>query len=112
MGRMLPVLIHANLLQRLIHPLTDGRACNAQVLRAESHILLHHIGHDLVVRILENHAHAATNGDQQFFIGGVHTGHIHLTAGGQQNGVEMLGKGGLSAAVAAKHRYESPLFNC
>ena len=46
-----------------------------------------------------------------FLVGGVHAVHIHLAAAGQQDGVKMLGQGGLATAVVAQHRHEAPRFN-
>ena len=40
-------------------------AGNAQILRGEGHVLLHHVGNDLVIRVLEHHAHAAADLQQQ-----------------------------------------------
>ena len=71
MRRMLPKGIHSHLLQRLIDPLPDLLRHNAQILRGKRHILLHHIGHDLVVRILEHHPDGFTDLEQLLFLRGV-----------------------------------------
>ncbi len=48
---------------------------------------------------------------QPRLVGGVDAVHIHLPAGGQQNGVHMLGQGGLSPAVVAQHGHKAALLN-
>ena len=111
MGGVAPVFIHTDLLQRLIHPVTDLRAGNAQIFRAEGHILFHHIGNDLVVGILEHHAHMTANLHEKIIVGGVQAADIDLTAAGQQNGIEMLGKSRFAAAVAAKNGHKAAFFD-
>ena len=108
---MLPVLVHIHLLQRLIHPLADHGTGYAQVFRAEGHILLHHIGNNLVIRVLENHAHLPADGDDSVLLGSVHAAHIHFAPAGKQNGIEMLGQSGFSAAVAAQNGHKRAFFN-
>ena len=100
------VRCHAHGGQRLIHPLADLGGGHAQVLRGEGHILLHHAGHDLVVRVLEHHAHPAADVQQGRLVGGVHAIHVHLAVGGQEDGVEVLGQGGLARAVVAQDGHE------
>ena len=53
----------------------------------------------------------AADADQQLLIRGIHTADIYFAAGGQQNGIEMLGQGGFAASVAAQNGYEASLFN-
>ena len=111
MGRVGAVIVHVHLFQGAVHSAANFRAGNAQIFRAESNVLLHHIRHDLVVRVLENHAHVSPNGDKPVFIGGVDAADVDLSPGGQQNGVEMLGKGGFSAAVGAEYGNKAAFFN-
>ena len=47
------VFIHADLPQRVIHPLADLRRGDAEVLRREGDVLLHDVGYDLVIRVLK-----------------------------------------------------------
>ena len=110
MGRVIAVMVHTHLFEGIIHPLADHRCGNTQVLRAKCHILLHHVGNDLVIGILENHPHSSAHSDQQLGVGGVHSADVHLSATGKQNAVKMLGKGGFSAAVAAKNSNKGALF--
>ena len=98
--------------QRLLHTAGDLRAGNTQVFRAKGHILFHHVGDDLIIRILENHTHITADADQKFLIGGIQAADIDLAAAGKQNGIKMLGKGGFSATIAAQNRHKTTLFNC
>ena len=111
MGGVLPVLVHVHLLQGAVHSAADFRAGNAQILRAEGHILFHHVGNDLVVRILENHAHVPADGENPILVGGVDAADVDLAAGGKQYGIEMLGQGGFPAAVGSEDRHKASLLN-
>ena len=111
MGRMGPILVHAHLLQRIVHTMADHGACDAQIFGRKGHVLLHHVGNDLVVGVLEDHAHAAPDGDQQLLVGGVHAVDMAGSAAGQQNGIEMLGKGRLARAVGAQDGNEAALLD-
>lgn len=111
MGRMLPVLIHAHLAQGLVHPPPDLLGGDTQVFRGEGHVFLHHIGHDLIVRILEHHPHGAANGDQIALIPGIHSKHHNGAAGRQGDGVAVLGQGGFSTPISAQYRHKRPRFN-
>lgn len=79
MGRVGAVLVHVHLFQGAVHSAAYLRAGNAQILRAESNVLLHHIRHDLVVRVLKHHAHVSPNGDKPVFIGGVDAADVDLS---------------------------------
>jgi len=111
MGGVLPIVVHLHLFQGAVYSPADLRAGNAQILRAEGHILLHHVGNDLVVRVLEDHAYAPADGKDPILVGGIDAADVDLAAGGKQNGIKVLGKGGFSAAVGAKDCYEAPLLN-
>ena len=100
---MRAVFIHAHGLQRRIHALPDLLARHAEILRRKGDILLNDIRHDLVVRVLEHHAHRLANGKQQRFVLRVHTVDRDAAARGQQNRVEMLGERRFAAAVVAEH---------
>ncbi len=102
------VVRHAHGFQGGVHPLPDLRGGHAQVFRAEGHVLLHHAGHDLVVRVLEHHAHPAADVQQVFLAAGVQAVHVNLAPGGQEDGVEVLGQGGFARAVVAQHRHKLP----
>ena len=96
---MAGVICHAHRLQCVIHPPADLLRGHSQVLRGKSHILLYHIGNDLVIGVLKHHAHAAAYLQQKSLVRRVHSLHPHLAAGGQQDGVHMLGQGGFPGAV-------------
>ena len=85
MGRMLPVFVHSHLAQGLVHSAADFRTGDPQIFRAKRHILFHHIGNDLVVRVLEHHAHIATHCHQPIRIGGIQSADVNLTSGRQQD---------------------------
>lgn len=108
---MLPELVHSNGLQRVVHPAADLLGRDPQVLRSKGHILFHHVGYDLVIRVLEHHAHRTADGQEKLLVGGVHPVHIDLAPGGQEDRVEVLGQGGLAAAVVSQHCHEGALLN-
>ena len=82
-----------------------------KILRAEGYILLHHVGNDLVVRVLEHHAHPAADLQQEVLIGGVHAVHPDLAANRQQDRVHVLGQGGFPGAVVAQDDGEASTGN-
>ena len=90
-------------------PAADLLGGQTQILRSKGHILFHHGGHDLVVRILEHHPCLFPDVKELVFLPSVHPSHPHLTPGGQQNGVDVLGQGGFPRTVVAQHRHKAPL---
>ena len=108
MRRVLCKFLHADGAQRVFHAPPDLLRRHAEVLGREGHVLLHHIRDDLVVGVLEHHAHAAADLEQQRFVHGVHAVDAHPAARGQQHGVEGLGERGFSAAVVAEDDGEAP----
>ena len=108
---MLPEFVHAHGLQGVIHPAADLLGGDSQVFRGEGHVLLHHVGHDLVVGVLEDHANRLTDVQKQGIVGGVHAADVYLAPGGQEDGVHVLGQGGLAATVVAQNGHEGALFN-
>ena len=74
----------------------------------KGNVLFHHGGNDLVVRVLEHHAHGLADIVELVFVCGVHALHIHLAALRQQNGVEVLGQRGFTTAVCTQYRHELP----
>ena len=111
MGCMAGEFRHAHRRQRVVHAAANLLARDAQILRGEGHVLLHHVGNDLVIRVLEHHAHAAADLQQQGLVPGVHTLYIHRAAAGQQHRVHMLGQSGFAGAVMAQHHHEAAPFN-
>ena len=82
---------HAHLLKRLVHPHPDIGGGDAQILRAEGHVLLHDGGDQLIVRVLEHHAHLLPDGQQVPFVLRIETVHQHLPLCGEQEPVYVLG---------------------
>ena len=103
--------VHAHGGESFIHAAANVGRGDAQILEAEGHILLHHVGDDLVVGVLEHHAHGAANGDDLLLIQRVHSRHEHPAARGQQHRVHMLGEGGFARAVVSQHRHKAALFD-
>ena len=64
-----------------------------------------------IVWILENHTNLTADSDQLILIGRVQPADPNLAAGGQQNGIEMLGQGGFSAAVGAQDGHKGAFFH-
>ena len=111
MGRVAGKFRHTHRRQRVVHTAADLLGGDPQILRGEGHVLLHHIGHDLVIGVLEHHAHTAADLQQQGLLLGVHAVHIHRAAAGQQHRVHLLGQRGFPAAVMAQHHHEAALFH-
>ena len=105
------VLIHAHRLQALFHPFPYLLCGNAQILRAKSHVLLHDLSDDLVVRVLEHHSRSLAYLPHPLLLPCVYTVHPHRALGGLQYGVQMFGQRGLSRAVVPYDSYEIPPVN-
>ena len=111
MGCLEDKLLHPHRLQRGVYPAADLLCGDTQVLRAESHILLHHIGHDLVIRVLEHHAYPSPDLQQVLLIAGVHSIHPYRAARRQQHRVHVFGQSGFPGAIVAKHCHKAAPFN-
>ena len=111
MRRVGDKLAHAHGGEGVIHLFPNFLRGHAQVLRGKGHVLLHHIGNNLVIRVLEHHAHPLADRQKQSLIRGIHSLYINLAAGGQQHRVEGLGQGGLSGAIMPQHHHKAALFN-
>ena len=61
MGRGLGKLAHAHGAEGRLHPADHFVLRHAQVFQPEGHILPHHVGHDLGIRVLEHHARMAAD---------------------------------------------------
>ena len=105
------VFVHPDLLQRIIHTLTDLLAGHSQILRSKRHIVFHHIGDDLVIRILEHHPDGLPDRKELVLIGGIHTIDPHFPFRGCEDAVKMLGKGGFSRSVVPEDRHKAPLLD-
>ena len=108
---MFPVAVHVDGFQRVVHPLANLAGGNAQVFRSKSNVFLHHIGNDLVIRILENHANGAPELQQAVFVGRINAVHIDRSARGEQYGVHVLRQGGFARPVVAQHGDKGALLN-
>ena len=106
MGCPLPELVDARHLHGVVHPAAHLLGRNAQVLQREGHVFFHHRGNDLVVRVLEHHAHGLADVVELAVVAGVHAFHIDLAAFRQQDGVEVLSQRGFAAAVGTQHGHE------
>ena len=98
--RPLPVSRHLHGVQRPIDPALDLPPREAQILRPEGHIFLHHRGDDLIVRYLEYHSHLGANGQSMSWIASIHPPDPHISHGGAQESVHLFGQRGLPRAVA------------
>ena len=105
-GCPLPELVDAGHLHGLIHSAAHLVRRHTQVLQRKGHILFHHGGHDLVIRVLEHHAHRLADVVELAVVAGVHVFHIDLAAFRQQDGVEVLSQRGFAAAVGTQHGHE------
>ena len=100
---MRAVFIHAHGLQRRIHAPLDLIARHTEIFRRKGDILFDDVRDDLVVRVLEHHAHRLADRQQQFLVLRVHAVDRDAAARRQQDRVEMLGERRFAAAVVAKH---------
>ena len=98
---MAAVLVHAHGPQTLFHSFPDLLRGNAQVLRTESHVLLHQLADNLVIRVLEHHPRPLADGPDLFLLAGVYAVHPYRTPGGLQDGVHMLREGRLARAIVS-----------
>ena len=105
------VVVHADGFQRVVDALPDLRRGDAEVFRREGDVLLYNVRDDLVVRVLEDHADMLPDGEQLLLVLRVHAVDRHAAARGQQDGIKVLGKRRLAAAVMAEHGDEAPLFD-
>ena len=105
---MAPMVVHSYGGEGFVHSLTDLGGGNAQIFRAEGAVLFHHIGHDLVVRVLEHHAHGAADVQKLGLVGSVHAGDINLASRGEKDGVHVLGQSGFARAVMAQDGHKGP----
>ena len=105
------MLRHADGFERVIHALSDLVARHTQILRRECDILFDDVRHDLVVRVLEHHAHAPANLKQERLVHRVHALDIDLAAAWQQDCVEGLGERRFAAAVVAEDHDKAAAFD-
>ena len=108
---MLAVLVHIDLFQCVVDALADFRLRNSHVLRRERNVLLDNGSNELVIRILEYHAHRLADIKQLVLVGGIYARDRDLAGGRREYRVEVLRKRGFSAAVVTQHRKELPLRN-
>ena len=93
-----PLWAHPDGSERLIHPLRQIIPAQAEVGRAEGHVIAHRRHEELVVGVLEDHPHAAPNlGDR--VIGDLTTTDAHGPRGGPQDRIEVKDQGGLPSAI-------------
>ena len=79
MGRVFGIGRHPDKSQCLLHPGPDLRTGHPDILQPESDIFLDDSSYDLVVRILENHAHGLPHGPEIFIHGSIQAAYEALT---------------------------------
>ena len=107
--RMGSVGSHTHLFQCHIHPLPDFVGRNADIFRTEGHVFLHDSRYQLVIRILENHAHLLPDIPDMGEVGGLHAFHIDFSVRRNEQGVQMPGQRGFPAAVRPDDGRKGPL---
>ena len=95
----------------VIHPAADFFRRHPKVFQGKGHILFHHGGNNLIVRVLKHHAHPLADVIQARLIRGGDALHRHGAAFRQQNGVEVLGQCAFSAAIGPQHRHKFAFFH-
>ena len=83
MRRLFPVLVNARHLHGVVDAGADLGRGHAQVFQRKGHVLFHHGGHDLIVRVLEHHAHLLADVIQVRLVRGVHALHQNGAGLGQ-----------------------------
>ena len=99
-------IIHTDLPEGRVHARADLLRRHAEVLGCEGHIVLDDVCDDLVIGVLKDHAHRGAHGQKVIFVRRVHAVNIHLAAGRQQDGVEVLGERALAGAVVPEDGHE------
>ena len=84
---------------------------HAQVFQAEGHVLAHHVGHNLVVRVLKHHARMPPDVPYLLVLRGVQTADQHAAFRRQVEGVHQLGQRALAASVVPQYRHKRALFH-
>ena len=105
------VVVHPDGPERVVDALPDLLRRDAEVFRRKGDVLLYDIGDDLVVRVLEDHADVLPDGEKHRLVLRIHAVDRHAAACGQENGVKMLGKRRLAAAVMSEHGDKASLLN-
>ena len=105
-GGSITLFIDAGQLHGLVNAGADLLGRNAEVLRRKGDILLHDGGNDLVVRVLEYHAHLLAHIVEMILVAGVHPFDQHRARLGQEDRVEVLGQRGFAAAVGPQYSHE------
>ncbi len=106
--RVVAVRRHPDDVQRLIHPPPDLCRWDAQILRPEGHVLLHRARDQLIVGVLEDHAHSPPDRLNLAQVGGGETVHPDLPGGGEEERVEVAGQGGFPRPVGPDEGDELP----
>ena len=105
------VVVHANCLEGIIDALPDLLRGNAEIFRSKRNIFFYDIGDNLVIRVLEDHAHMLPDGKQKRLVLCIHAVYHYAAACGQKNRVKMLGQRRFAAAVMPEHGNKASLLN-
>ena len=108
MRRMRAVFLHAHGRERRIDPPSQLRTRYAEVFRAESYIFFHHGRHDLVIRVLEYHAHPAADIPQAALVIDRDSVHQNIALRRGEQYIQMLGESRFAAAVRTDNRDKLP----
>ena len=86
--RVRAVLVHTDGSQRVVHPLSEFRGLNTEVLGSEGYVLLDDARDKLVVGVLEHQTDVAPYLEGHLLIGGYHFVHHNNSLVGKQHGVK------------------------
>ena len=100
---LFPVFIDPGHLHGLVHTRPHFRRGDTQIFQRKSDVLLHYGGDDLVIRVLEHHAHLLADVEQLVLVRSGHILHVYCARLRQQDGVKMLGQRGFAAPVRPQH---------
>ena len=109
MGRAPFKACHAHEREGGGHTFGDLRAVDSVVFKAEGDVLSDYGGHELVVGVLKDHAHLSAQLPDVRFAFRIKPRDGQLALLYFKQGVEMLHKGGLPAAVMAENGNELPV---
>ena len=81
-----------HVLKRLRHAFAQLVGGDAQILGTEGHVIFHKRGNQLVVGVLEHHAHRFADAVRAVGVRGCHVLHLDGALVGDEQGVQMLGQ--------------------
>ena len=105
---MLSIFVHLHLFEGFVHPAANFRWLHAEILQGEGHVLFYNSGDDLVVRILEHHAHVLPDFKELLFVGSVDAVDEDLSVVGRSTALKCFASVDLPEPLWPKTATNSP----